>query len=96
MQKLQTSTCKYYKILPLSQYIIYLTIHHKIFFFKILADLKVDTIEARYSELFIRYIKKSLTFRNDLIIDLVREFVDVFVESSRADQLESSSYKAPL
>ena len=88
--------------LQVLQNITFKSIHHLPYdtpsniFFKILAEIKVDTIEARYSELFIRYIKKSLTFRNDLIIDLVRDFVDVFVESSRADQLESSSYKTPL
>ena len=48
-----------------------------------LDDIKLDSIEARLNKLFLKYLKNSVIFKNTLIIELIKDYVSAFVNSSR-------------
>ena len=60
-------------------------------FLKFLEDIKLDTIKERLKKLFIKYIKNCFSHKNNLILTLSKDYVDVFVESPRDPE-----FKTPL
>ncbi|RNA07721.1 hypothetical protein BpHYR1_048474, partial [Brachionus plicatilis] len=52
-----------------------------------LDDIKLDNIEVHLNKLFIKYLKNSVIFKNSLTIDLIKEYVSAFVNSSRQKHL---------
>ena len=58
-------------------------------FFNFLDELGIDTIETRLKRLLTRYVKNSIQYKNQLMLDLIKDYVEVFIESSR--ELESKS-----
>lgn len=53
--------------------------------------IKLDKIEIRLKNLFTKYIRKCVTFKNKLVLNLIEDYVGAFVNSSR-----SCKQKTPL
>lgn len=55
----------------------------------LMSDLKIDNIETRIKNLFIRYINNCFVHKNYLITDLVKDYVSAFVDSSKPPETKT-------
>ena len=51
----------------------------------IMNEKQIDNLKIRAEKLLLRYLNSTLSFSNQLIIELIKEYYDVFVNSSRND-----------